>query len=87
MDYLVILLLIFATGFLCLVCFVAGARVGQKVVKGEPIELPTINPMEAYREREAKKEAAREQERLETIMQNIEAYDGTASGQRDVPRG
>ncbi len=87
MDYLVILLLIFATGFLCLICFVAGAKVGQKVVKGEPIELPTINPLELHREREAKKEAAREQERLETIMQNIEAYDGTASGQRDVPRG
>ena len=83
MDYLAILI----TGFLCLVCFVAGAKVGQKVVKGEPIELPTINPMELHREREAKKEAAREQDRLETIMSNLEAYDGTAYGQKDVPRG
>ena len=83
MDYLVILI----TGFLCLVCFVAGAKVGQKVVKGEPIELPTINPMELYREHEAKKEAARAQDKLETIMSNIESYDGTANGQKDVPRG
>ena len=87
MDYLVILLLIFATGLLCLVCFVAGARVGQKVVKGEPIELPTINPLEIHREREAKKEAAREQDRIATIMSNIESYDGTGHGQKDVPRG
>ena len=82
MDYLVILI----TGFLCLVCFVAGAKVGQKVVKGEDIELPTINPMELYREHEAKKEAAREQEKIDTLLRNIERYDGTANGQEDVPR-
>ena len=67
-----------------ILCFVLGAKVGQKVVKGEEIELPTINPMEAYREHEAKREAQREQEKFDTILQNIDSYDGTSYGQREV---
>lgn len=70
-----------------IVCFIIGAKVGQAVSKGERIETPAIDPLKAYREHEAKREAQKEQERLDTIMQNIEAYDGTSNGQRDVPRG
>ena len=80
-------LTIMTVGFLCIACFIVGANVGQKVVKGEEVKMPTINPMEAYREREARKEAQREQEKLDTIMRNIESYDGTGMGQEDVPRG
>lgn len=68
-----------------IVCFIIGAKVGQAVSKGEKIETPTLDPMKAYRENEAKKEAHKEQERLEAIMRNIESYDGTAAGQQDVP--
>ena len=68
-------------------CFIIGAKVGQTVSKGEDIETPTVNPLKAYREHEAKREAQREQDRLETIMRNIENYDGTSHGQKDVPRG
>lgn len=78
-------LLILSVGALCIVCFVVGARVGQKVVKGEPIELPKVNPMEIIRERQDKKQAQMEQDKLETIMRNIEGYDGTSRGQEDVP--
>lgn len=67
-------------------CFLIGAKVGQKVVKGEPVELPTINPLEAYREHQERKEAERVQEKVEAIMRNIDNYDGTAYGQEDVPR-
>lgn len=67
-------------------CFLIGAKVGQKVVKGEPVELPTINPMEAYRNHQERKEAERVQEKVEAIMRNIDSYDGTAYGQEDVPR-
>ena len=66
-------------------CFIIGAKVGQTVSKGEKIETPTIDPLKAYREREARKEAKAEQDRLDTIMQNIESYDGTPNGQKDVP--
>ena len=73
-------------GGLCILCFLVGAKVGQKVSKGEPIEIPSVNPMETLREHNAKKEAKYEQSRIDTILRNVEAYDGTASGQIDVPR-
>ena len=81
MDALAILSL----GFICLACFLMGAKVGQAVSKGEEIETPTINPIEAYKKHEAKKEAQMEQDRIDTIMRNIEGYDGTGRGQEDVP--
>ena len=67
-----------------ILCFMLGAKVGQKVVKGEEIELPTINPMDLYREHEAKREAQREQDKFDTILQNIDNYDGTSYGQKEV---
>lgn len=68
-------------------CFLLGAKVGQKVVKGEKVEMPNLNPLEAIREHHSKREAEKEQERLDVILENIESYDGTGNGQRDVPRG
>ena len=81
MDGLIILTL----GFVNLACFLMGAKVGQAVSKGETVEVPTVNPMEIYRRNEAKREAKQEQERIDTIMRNIEQYDGTGRGQADVP--
>lgn len=78
--------LILTVGAMCIISFMVGAKVGQKVVKGEEIELPTINPMQAYREHEAKREHKKEQDRIDTILSNIESYDGTGIGQKDVPR-
>lgn len=69
-----------------LLCFVIGARVGQKVTKGEEIKMPSVNPIQAYREYEAKMEAEHEQSKIDTIMENLERYDGTSNGQMDVPR-
>lgn len=77
--------LVLAIGFTCMCCFLLGAKVGQTVVKGEDVKLPTINPIEAYREHENKKNARAEQERLDAIMRNIEAYDGTGDRQEDLP--
>lgn len=77
-------LLLAVMGLTNIACFIIGAKVGQRVSRGEDIDVPTINPMKAYREHEARKEAKEEQDRLETIMRNIERYDGTSSGQEDV---
>lgn len=87
MNILFISLLIAIVSTSNAVCFFVGAKVGQTVSKGEPIETPTLNPMKLIREREDRKEAEKEQERIETIMRNIENYDGTGYGQKDVPRG
>jgi hypothetical protein len=70
-----------------IICVYIGTRLGQKVAKGEEIKLPTVNPLEAFKEHQNKKEAEMEQNRIDTILQNIESYDGTANGQKEVPRG
>lgn len=80
-------LLVLVTGALCLACFTIGAKVGQAASRGEEIKLPGEGHLKAYREREAREEAQREQSRIDTIMRNIESYDGTGNGQEDVPRG
>lgn len=68
-----------------IVCFIVGAKVGQTVSKGEPIEAPQINPLKVAQEHREKKQAEKEQEQLEAVLRNIEVYDGTAEGQKDVP--
>lgn len=78
-------LLIAAVAASNILCFLTGARVGQQAVKGEEIKMPTVNPIEAYREHRAKQEAKWEQDRVDTILRNIESYDGTSYGQEDVP--
>jgi hypothetical protein len=81
------ILTILAVGTLSIACFFIGAKTGQAVSKGEKIEAPTLNPMQIYRESQEKKAAEKEQKRIDTIIRNIENYDGTGSGQEDVPRG
>ncbi len=74
---------VLAMGFVCVTCFFLGAKLGQTVTKGEDIKLPSIN--QAVRDHKARKEADIELDRFNTIMQNIEKYNGTPYGQEDVP--
>ena len=78
------ILLVVTVGAMCIGCFLVGARVGQKVSKGESLELPSVNPIKAVKEHNEKKEAEAEAERYAVIMGNIERYDGTSRGQEDV---
>lgn len=80
------ILLVIAVGAMCIGCFVIGAKIGQTVSKGESIELPSANPFDAYRKNEARKMAQEEMERLSVMMENIERYDGTSNGQKDIPQ-
>lgn len=80
-------LLIAVVGTLNIACFFIGAKVGQTVVKDKEIEMPEIkSPMKLYQEHQDKKEAEKEKNKLDVILQNIERYDGTANHQEDVPR-
>lgn len=81
------LLIIAVVGTLNIACFFIGAKVGQTVAKGKDIETPTINPLKLYQEQQEKREAEKEKRIVDTIMENIDNYDGTANGQKDVPRG
>lgn len=80
-------LIIITMGIVNAFCFAWGAKVGQTVSKGEPVKMPSVNPVEAIREHNAKKEAEHQQDIFSTIMDNIDNYDGTSNGQKDVPRG
>ena len=79
------LLLILSTGLINVLCFLIGAKVGQTVVKGKEVELPTINPMEAYRQHQEKREAEKEKQINDIILENIDNYDGTGNNQKEVP--
>ena len=68
-----------------ILCFVIGARVGQTVSRGERVELPKVDPLKAARERQERREAEKEQDRLDVISHNIDSYNGTAEGQMDIP--
>lgn len=80
-------LLLLVMGATNILCFVIGAKVGQTVTKGKEIVLPSVNPVEAIKKHEAKKEAEFEQSKIDKILQNIDNYDGTGFGQVDVPGG
>ncbi len=80
------ILMIIAIGAMNIVCLLVGARVGQETGRGEEIQLPKLkSPVQACREYRARKEAEMEQDRMATIMRNIDKYDGTSNGQEDVP--
>lgn len=70
-----------SVGVIVMISFYLGARVGQKVSKGEEIKAP--NPVRAIEEHKAAVEAKEARAVFETNMANIDAYDGTAYGQRD----
>ena len=77
-------LLLALTGFFNIACFIIGAKVGQTVSKGEKVEMPKVDLLKAHREREARKEMQMKQDKLDTVMRNIDRYDGTSKGQEDV---
>ena len=71
-------------GVFSCISFFLGAKVGQKVSNNQEIKLPTLNPAKKVKEMLQEKENKKEEERMETILQNIENYDGTDIGQLEV---
>jgi hypothetical protein len=80
-------LTLLTVGALNIACFFIGAKVGQTVVKGETIETPKIDLSQKIQAHREKKQAEREKKRIDIILANIDAYDGTSKGQQEVPRG
>lgn len=79
------ILLVLTVGALCIGCFLIGAKVGQTVSKGEDIVLPEVNPVKAVTDYRNRREAEREKNKYDTVLRNIDIYDGTGVGQEDVP--
>lgn len=78
------IILIVAVCTLNLLSFVIGAAVGQKTKRGESIKLPS--PTKAVSDYYTAKDEREEQKKLNTMMANIDAYDGTPLGQREIGR-
>ena len=78
------IIMLFGLGALNIVCFFIGAKIGQKVVKGEEIKAPEITIPTPIRDYQKKKQVEAEQNKIDTILQNIETYNGTSAGQKDV---
>lgn len=89
MDVFIILGFLVLVGIQNLICMIIGMKVGLALNKGESFSFP--NPIKEYADhqtkKQARKEAEAERDKIETILRNIENYDGTGFGQMDVPRG
>lgn len=82
---IIILITALVVSALNMACFFIGAKVRQTVDKGEELKNPVQNPLKAWQKHREKKEADREAKRLEVILENVENYDGTPYGQKDIP--
>ena len=88
MEFVLVVIMLLLVMMQNTICIVVGIKIGIALSKGERVELP--NPVKAYKEHkanmEAQKEAEKELDKISTIMQNIENYDGTGFHQEEVPR-
>lgn len=85
MEFCLVVIMLLLVGMQNIICMVMGVKIGLALSKGETVELPS--PVKAYKEHKASKEAKIENDRISTILQNIENYDGTDFNQEDVPWG
>jgi hypothetical protein len=81
MDVLLLVVFISLSNFICLV---VGVKVGQKAYRGEDIKMKLPNPVEKVKTFRESQETKKEQEAVETMLYNIDVYDGTGLGQRDI---
>lgn len=82
---IIILITIAVVSMSNMACFYFGAKIRQTVDKGKELENPVKNPLQVWQEHREKKEADKEARRLEIIQENLEKYDGTEAGQKDIP--
>lgn len=66
--------------------FTLGAKIGQKVVRGQDIETPKFEPLKTVQEWNKNKEIKKEEERTKIIAENIDSYNGTPYGQQEIPK-
>ena len=80
------ILFLFSMCLLNILSFTLGAKIGQKTVKGEKIQIPIKNPVTTFREEIDSFNLKKQQEYEKTLRDNIDSYNGFATGQKDLPR-
>lgn len=74
-------------GIFIMSSFVIGVILGQKLNRNEKIEVNPVKAIEDYKEeREYKREIQQEQTKLDIMLENIDNYDGTGIGQKNIPK-
>lgn len=70
-----------------LFCLIVGVSIGQKTSKNKEIR---INPVSAIRkdiqEKKEEKKQELKQRQIDTMLYNIDNYNGDSLGQRDIPK-
>jgi hypothetical protein len=70
-----------------ILCLIIGVRIGQKVAKKQDIQLnPITSIKKEIREAKDNKKNELKQRQIDAMLQNIDNYDGTGLGQRDIPK-
>lgn len=77
--------LLFLFGIFIIVAYTLGLKNGQKLKKDEEIKMPEINPIKIVRNEIETFEQKKKQDIYDTMMANIDNYDGTGLGQKDIP--
>ena len=76
--------LLFLFGIFIIIAYTLGLKNGQKLKNNEEIKMPEINPVKIVRNEIERFEEKKRQATFETMMSNIDNYDGTGLGQKDI---
>lgn len=72
-------------GIFIVMSFTIGIYLGQKLSKNESVEINPIRIVDEYKdERKAKREIQEQQSKFDIMLENIDNYDGTGIGQKDL---
>lgn len=77
--------LLFLFGIFIILAYTLGLKNGQKLKNDEEIKMPEINPVKIVRNEIETFEQKKKQDVYDTMMANIDNYDGTGLGQKDIP--
>lgn len=77
--------LLFLFGIFIILSYTLGLKNGQKLKNNEEIKIPEINPVKIVRNEIETSKQKKKQDAYDTIMANIDNYDGTGLGQKDIP--
>ena len=77
--------LLFLFGAFIILSYTLGLKNGQKLKNDEEIKIPEINPVKIVRNEIETFEQKKKQDAYDTMMANIDNYDGTGLGQKDIP--
>ena len=78
------ILIMLITGALVIFSYTLGLKNGQKANNNIPIEIPKLNPITIIEEHKENKEIEKKLKEIEIVLDNINNYDGTSLGQKEV---